>query len=111
MVFDILENADLYASILPKLDKAIEYARNVKPEAEDGRVELPEIDGFALVMSYETEPAPDRKLETHNRFADLQVILSGREMMQWTPVTGLQGLTRTTRRRTLPFGTMDRVPN
>jgi YhcH/YjgK/YiaL family protein len=41
-------------------------------------------------MSYSTEPAHERMLETHRRFTDLQLILAGREMIQWAPMTGLE---------------------
>ena len=89
MILDKMENAGLYASILPNMADAFAFARSVTEETPLGRIELPELGGFALLMEYETEPAEERKLETHKRFADIQLILSGREKIEWTPLKGL----------------------
>lgn len=50
------------------------------------------IDGgrvFAQVLSYETKKFEDAIFETHRSFADIQVMVSGREKHYWAPLSSL----------------------
>ncbi len=90
MITDLMDNADRYADLLPGLAGAFEYARGLGADATDGTFDLPDIGGFAMIMAYDTEPAYRRMLETHKRYVDVQVLLSGRELIQWTPLRSLE---------------------
>lgn len=83
MIVDQLENAGNYVDAIPGLADALSYIGKIDTNPPEGRVELPELNGYALVLAYDTEQATMRKLETHQRFVDLQVVLSGREAVQW----------------------------
>jgi YhcH/YjgK/YiaL family protein len=44
-------------------------------------------------MRYTPKPAEQNKFETHRNYADIQVILSGREIMQTAPAGDLKPVT------------------
>lgn len=50
-------------------------------------------DLFVRIMRYVPKPAAENKFETHKVYADIQVVLEGREMMQVVPNNELQPLT------------------
>ena len=92
MIMDTLKNIDSYLDIHPDMSKVIDFIKTVNKNTPAGRIELPQFGGFALIMEYESEPAGQRRFETHNKFIDVQVILSGRERIDWAPVDTLEGL-------------------
>lgn len=85
MVVDRLENLGKYVSLNPLFTKAIEYLTNTDLNAQElGKVKL---QGDELVVNYaQTKPKTkeEAKLETHNRFIDIQIPLSGVEVMGYT---------------------------
>lgn len=86
MVIDRLENLEKYASLNPLFAKAMEYLKNTDLNAQElGKVRL---QGDDLVVNFsQTQPKAkeDAKLETHNQFIDIQIPLSGVEVMGYTP--------------------------
>lgn len=86
MVIDTLDNLELYASLNPLFPKAIEFIRTHDlTSLEIGKIEL---DGSNLVVNIaQTSPKAkeDAKLETHNEFIDIQIPLSGIEIMGYKP--------------------------
>lgn len=88
MVVDKLENLKKYASLNPLFPKAIEFLTSTDLNSlEQGKIEL---EGSDLVVNI-TQAAPkakeEAKLETHNKFIDIQIPLSGTESMGYTPGT------------------------
>lgn len=86
MVVDKIENLEKYASLNPLFAKAIEYLKATDLNArEPGQVVLQE-DSLA-VNFVQTKPKSkeEAKLETHDRFIDIQIPLSGAELMGYTP--------------------------
>lgn len=86
MVVDTLENLDKYASLNPLFAQAIEFIKSHDMQAmEVGKTELK---GRELVVNIaQTTPKTKEqaKLETHNEFIDIQIPLSGTEIMGYTP--------------------------
>lgn len=86
MVIDKLENLEKYASLNPLFAKAIEYLKATDLNAQElGKVK---VQGDDLVVNFsQTKPKTkeEAKLETHNQFIDIQVPLSGVEVMGYTP--------------------------
>lgn len=86
MVIDKLENLEKYASLNPLFAKAIEYLKATDLNAQElGKVKL---QGSDLVVNFsQTKPKTkeDAKLETHDKFIDIQIPLSGVEQMGYTP--------------------------
>ena len=87
MVVDRLENLEKYASLNPLFAKAMEYLKATDLNAQElGKVKL---QGDDLVVNFsQTKPKTkeEAKLETHNQFIDIQIPLSGVEVMVIQPV-------------------------
>lgn len=85
MVVDTLENLEKYASLSPLFAQAIAFVRAHDLNAmEVGKTELK---GKELVLNIaQTAPKTKEqaKLETHNKFIDIQIPLSGTEIMGYT---------------------------
>ena len=85
MVVDRLENLEKYASLNPLFAKAMEYLKTTDLNAQElGKVKL---QGDDLVVNFsQTKPKTkeEAKLETHNQFIDIQIPLSGVEVMGYT---------------------------
>ncbi len=59
---------------------AIEYLKTVNIASfADGKYVIKGDDVYALVSSYTTFPAQERKYETHDCYADIHCVLSGKE--------------------------------
>jgi YhcH/YjgK/YiaL family protein len=80
MIIDQLENSRLYAAINVRLAVALSYIQNYDlASLEIGRHSILEGDIFALVSEYETKDPDDSKWETHQKYADIQILISGEE--------------------------------
>lgn len=84
MVIDRLENIEKYASLNPLFAQAIDFLKSHDLNAlEIGKTELSK---NLLVNVAQTKPKAkeDAKLETHRDFIDIQIPLSGTEVMGYT---------------------------
>lgn len=81
MILDSLENAARYANSVLGIAAAAEFARGAA-SLPAGRYELPG-GAYALVQEYETLDPAGLNWEAHRAFADVQVMLEGRESMGW----------------------------
>jgi len=84
MIIDSIKNHTLY----PYGDlwaKAFDFLRTATPELEDGKVILDGDDLFAGIDCYATKARADAKLETHQHYVDIQVLLSGTECLDIFP--------------------------
>lgn len=89
MILDRLVNAGRYFAPDSRFGKGFAYLRQLKPNTPDGRFPI-ESDGlYVVVMTYETKARPDARLEAHRLYADIQVVLDGAELCEWTPTDGL----------------------
>ena len=90
MVIDKLENLEKYVSLNPLFAQAVEYLKSTDLDAHEiGKITLKE--GELMVNFSQTRPKTkeEAKLETHNQFIDIQIPLSGVEVMGYTPRTDL----------------------
>ena len=90
MVVDTLENLEKYASLNPLFAQAVEFLKSTDLDAHEiGKITLKE--GELMVNFSQTRPKTkeEAKLETHNQFIDIQIPLSGVEVMGYTPRTDL----------------------
>ena len=86
MILDILENAHLYQSLNKGFEKAIAFL--LRPDLHDLPVETYEIEGdqiYAMVQKVPGRKKEDALLETHEKYIDIQVVLSGTDTMGWKP--------------------------
>ena len=85
MVVDTLENLAKYASLNPLFPKAIEFLKSTDLNAlEVGKVELQGSDLVVNIAQTSPKTKEAAKLETHNAFIDIQIPLSGTEVMGYT---------------------------
>ncbi len=92
MIYDRLEHLHRYA---------ISYVEDVRAFLnrkdllliKESEIELKGRDLFVRVMRYTPKSVSENKFETHRIYADIQVVLEGRELMQTAPVNELQPLT------------------
>jgi len=66
------------------------FLTSLTPDMADGRVDISGDDIFAMVSTYETRRAEDSRFEAHRRYADIQLMLVGKEEIGWTSVEGLR---------------------
>ena len=80
MIFDAIENAERYYGLGDKFQKAFEFLKNADFSSIDK--DLIEIDGkniYAMIQKYDTRKPKDAKWETHQKYIDLQYMISGAE--------------------------------
>jgi biofilm protein TabA len=90
MISDSLANSDRYARLHPGFAAAFRFLRELPAIPADGRHEIDGDALFALVQSYTTTPAAERKLEHHRKYADIQLVLAGEEIIEHAPLAGLE---------------------
>ena len=86
MVIDKLENIEKYASLNPLFAQAIEFLKPTDLNAHEiGKNVLKE--GELMVNFAQARPKTkeEARLETHDNFIDIQIPLSGVEVMGYTP--------------------------
>ena len=94
MILDCLPNWRQYAATLPGLDTAFAYLQTVDANCPAGRYELDGNRVYALVQRYRTKPHDQAALEVHRKYADVQLILAGRETILWAPLAALTTVTK-----------------
>lgn len=85
MIIDTLENISIYKNIPQNV---IDFIKDLTPQVEDGRYEIDDRI-YANIDIYETKEPQICKFEAHKRFIDIQILLSGIENLDYTPVQGL----------------------
>lgn len=81
MIFDKLENSNNY-SYGRHWERAFDFLKGLDSSSEERRYDLE--DGmFAIVMSYPTRDSATAKLETHRKYIDIQVTITGAEGIEW----------------------------
>ncbi len=84
MLFDTLDNLEMYVPALPKLRKVIEILdRGMPYEQEVGRYTTDDPDVTYTISSYMTSLEP-KQFESHRVNTDVQIILEGQELMALT---------------------------
>lgn len=86
MIYDQLCQQHLYRHLHPGLPAAFDYLLAFDPATPDGRVELDGDRLFALVQTYDTTPAVERKFEAHRTYIDLQYMAAGEELLYHCPL-------------------------
>ena len=90
MIADTLEQRRRYTGLSPRFAAAFEFLEKLPASQPDGRQDIDGDNCFALVQSYTTRPQAQGTFEAHQRYSDIQFILSGVETMLWAPLATLQ---------------------
>lgn len=93
MILATLAGAEPYVALGPGISLAIQYLRTFRPETPDGRHDVLGDTVFALVSTYETGPASERRFEAHHDHLDVQYVAEGEERILHAPVNTLGGET------------------
>ncbi len=88
MIVDSLDQSGNYQSLLPGLREAFRWLSTDASTAASGRHQVAE-GVTAIVDCYSTAPASEKKWEAHRCHVDLQVVLSGSELVGWSPASEL----------------------
>lgn len=86
MILDSLKNGALYYGVHPRMRKAFELIASTDwTKMESGIHELDGKDIYVNVMERELKKKEDAKLEVHNEYIDIQVLISGKcESFGWS---------------------------
>jgi len=91
MILDSLENSGLYESVHPRLKKAFEYLRSTDLAALPiGKIELEGQNLVVNVVEMTGKTVDMAKVETHNRYIDIQIPINGIETMGWIATNQLK---------------------
>src|SRR5512134_526194 len=86
MIVTDLAHIDHQIPVSGGFRKALDFLRMQDCTAlAEGTVEIDGQRVFAIIQSYETENPDLARFEYHRRFIDIQVILSGEEIIGWSP--------------------------
>lgn len=66
--------------------EAMRWLRGFDPAMEDGRYPVRGDEVFALVQTYETGPATEKRFESHRAHLDVQYVAEGEERILHAPV-------------------------
>jgi biofilm protein TabA len=86
MILDILENARRYRVVHTGFAKAIDFL--MRPDLKELPVGKYEIEGervYAMVSKGPGRKKEDARLETHEKYTDIQLVLAGTDNMGWKP--------------------------
>lgn len=90
MILDTLSQLAPYQQLGPRFAAGLQWLGAFSPATEDGRYDIDGDDVFALVQSYDTVPAFEKKYESHRVYADIQYIADGSELIYYAPTTTLR---------------------
>lgn len=65
------------------------FLARISASTQDGQYPLKHGDAFAKVMRYDTSAEVGKKLETHQKYIDVQCVVDGEEQVLWHPKQGL----------------------
>lgn len=91
MILDSLKNITRYS--IPQTDNIIAFiTKNNCFELPNGQIDIDGDNLFVRVMEYHPKDAAENKFETHRRYADVQYLVKGTELMQLIPADQLTPL-------------------
>lgn len=82
MIFDSIENAELYYGLNSRIKTAFDFIKKTDFKTlEEERVEIDGDNIFAMIQKYKTRNTEDAKWEAHRKYIDIQFMISGAENM------------------------------
>ena len=89
MIYDNINNIDLYKGISEDIYLGLKFLKNVTPEIENGVHELSHR-VKAIVSEYKTKEVNEYGYEAHKKFIDIQYLLNGTEKICCLPIDALK---------------------
>ena len=91
MIFDTLSHCDIYKALSPNFRTAFEFLQNTDfSSLPVGKLDVDGEKVFATVQKPELAGWNERSWEAHRKYADIQLILDGEEIMGFAPVETLK---------------------
>ena len=88
MIYDNLDNIELYKGLSPDIYDGLKFLRQVNPDIAAGTYQLtPNVK--AIVSEYTTKEVNENGYETHRQNIDIQYLLKGKEKIACLPVEEL----------------------
>lgn len=85
MIYDKIDNFEIYAGISEDIRLGLEWLRDVNPDIEKGVYELsPRVK--AIVSEYTTKEVNENGYEAHREYIDIQYLLKGSEKICCLPL-------------------------
>ena len=89
MIFSSIKNGDSFEKYPAAIQTALEYLKSHDfASMEPGVYEIQGKDIYAQVFDAMTEDVADRRPESHEKYLDVQFLVSGRERLGFTKNTG-----------------------
>ena len=91
MILDQLESAGMYGALGQRIAKGLALLNDER--VRDGAIGRYEVEGDALfyfIQEYDTGAVEDGRLELHQKYVDIQFVVSGTECMGYAPLDGLK---------------------
>ncbi len=87
MILDVLKNCELYAAC-DAFKSSFDFLKTLSADSKEKRYEL-DNGIYAVIESYQSKNKSDGRLEAHKDFLDIQMVLSGSELIGWQNIEGL----------------------
>ncbi len=88
MIVDKTKNIKFYKALLPNLDNALEALDSLGKDPQKGRYEFE--GGYFMIQEGETHSVSDGDYEAHRKYIDVQIIISGSELVGWADTSCLK---------------------
>lgn len=93
MIFDKIENANLYKSLNTRIAKALTYIQSTNfSNLSPGKYEIEGENIFAIISEYFTKDEDNKLLEAHCKYLDIQYMAEGNENIGVTTLTNQQSV-------------------
>jgi len=90
MIVDTIANSALYEAIHPLFHRAFEFLRDPKlATLANGKYVLDGDRLYANISDSALRPAVTAKPELHRKYIDIQYVISGTDIIGWSPLCGL----------------------
>ncbi len=86
MIVDTITNIQIYKNIIPLLVQVKNYIKtNNLQNMKTGKHTIITDELYVIISDYETKPSSLVVWESHRKFLDLQLVISGNEILYYTP--------------------------
>lgn len=91
MIFSDLSHCRRYDCLGPLFARGLEWLVTTDVDSlEPGKIELDGERLFAMVQAYTTKPVAEARWEGHRRYADIQFLRSGMEIIGWQDISRMR---------------------
>jgi len=86
VIADALENLNKYGPIIPHSKEISDYFNKTNISSlETGKYQIAGESVYILIQEYLTKNDSEKKWESHKRYIDIQIVLSGQECIGYSP--------------------------